>query len=36
MKLGLADPIQDGDILKKAREDARALLFETSAELSQP
>jgi ATP-dependent DNA helicase RecG len=29
MKLGLADPIQDGDILKKAREDARAILFES-------
>jgi ATP-dependent DNA helicase RecG len=29
-KLGLADPIQDADILQKAREDARALLFETA------
>jgi ATP-dependent DNA helicase RecG len=28
-KLGLADPIQDSDVLKRAREDARALLFET-------
>jgi ATP-dependent DNA helicase RecG len=26
MKLGLADPIQDGDILKKAREDARSTI----------
>jgi ATP-dependent DNA helicase RecG len=32
MKLGLADPIRDSDVLKKAREDARTLLFETVPE----
>jgi ATP-dependent DNA helicase RecG len=32
MKLGLADPIRDSDVLKKAREDARTILFETASE----